>query len=159
MTLPAYIISKRVHQRSLETGDRTICGMMRNVNYLTQFAHETRIANMIVFINNSVLQLRGYKSNFDEGWWKNQADVADSGPKYMRSTFTGEKREHALSLLDEPKLPAHSIFTNFYELYISIDDENVRNFILESVYYTHRINQKLIDYEKEAELYAIYGGD
>ena len=146
--LPAYIVSKRVHQDHLETGDRTICGMMRNVNYLTNFAYETQVANMIVFINNSVLQLRGYKSNFDDGWWKNHGDVEGSGSKYMRSTFTGEKRAHAEGLLDLSNIPAHSIFTNFFNLYASIEDKNVRSFILESVYYTHRINKKLWEYEQ-----------
>ena len=149
LSLPEYIQSKRVHLDYLETGDRTICGMMRNVNYLTGYAHETQIANMIVFINNSVLQLRGYKSNFDDGWWKNHGDVEGQGHTHMRSIFTGDKRDFAETLLEPESAAAHPIFTNFYELYTSITDENIRNFLLESIYYTHRINEKLIEYEKE----------
>ena len=46
-------------------------------------------------------------------------------------------------------IPICVVFTSFYELYTGIEDENVKNFILESIYYTHRINEKLIEYEKE----------
>jgi len=138
-----YCKAKHIRAGGVQSGNRTICSMLRTVNFLTKYMYEDRITKITAVINNSVLQLRKYKLDFDSGWWNNSSDSPDITTSFTRSKFSGEKAELAKNLI---KLE-HDIFQNFMYLYDECEDENVKPFLLECVYYTHRINEKLVGYE------------
>ena len=147
-TISEYISAKHIRQPVLQMGDRTICGMLRNVNLMSHYTYENKIAKIIVFINNAVLQLRKYKIDFDSGWWNNRSSVKEMSRTYARSKFEGEKLELAKALIETKE---HTSYTNLKILYDEIDNDNIRKFLLECAYYTYRINNKLLEYELKLE--------
>mgnify|MGYP003642945080 CR=1 FL=1 len=129
---------KCVRQEQVQQGDRTVCQMLRNVNVLTGCEYELQITSLIKYINDAVLMLREYKTDFDKNWWDNKGDIS-----FSRSTFD----PHYLQMSKELLSLDHPLFNDLSRLYNHVDDPNTKNFVLESVYYTYKINLKLSEYE------------
>ena len=134
------IISKKIHTNNFKNGNRTICNMLRNINFLTKYKHEIKVSKLLDFVNDSVLKLRTYKQDFDSSnWWDNKEDV-DS---FSRSIFNNYYKTLSLEII---KIH-HPVFELLNNLYTIIDDINIKNFIHEITYYTYKINLKLCEYE------------
>ena len=129
---------KNIHQMTTSVGDRTVCQMLRNINVLTQYKYENNITVLIKYINDAVLKLRDNKKDFDQNWWNNKNSV-----NFNRSIFD----PYYLSMSEILLCIQHPLFITFLDLYNNINDINIKNFILESVYYTYKINLRLCEYE------------
>ena len=145
-TIQEYITMKKIRLSSPTSGDRTICGMLRNVNVLSGYQSEKKITQMIATVNNAVLKLREYKQDFDKNWWNNRKDTVLDKNNNVRSNFSPEKLKQAIELIE---LRDHSLYNSYRDLHNKTNDENIKKFILECVYYTHRINEKLLEYESQ----------
>tara|TARA_R110000822_G_scaffold23098_14_gene71697 strand:- start:3628 stop:4977 length:1350 start_codon:yes stop_codon:yes gene_type:complete len=145
-TIQEYITMKKIRLSSPTSGDRTICGMLRNVNVLSGYQSEKKITQMIATVNNAVLKLREYKQDFDKNWWNNRKDTVLDKNNNVRSNFSPEKLKQAIELIE---LQDHSLYNSYRDLHNKTNDENIKKFILECVYYTHRINEKLLEYESQ----------
>ena len=130
--------AKGVRQQRIIEGDRTVCQMLRNVNFLTGYKHEPQITVLIKYINDAVLRLREYKTDFDKNWWSNKGSII-----FNRSTFD----PHCLQMSKELLRIGHPIFNGLSKLHDEMDNPDTKNFVLEIVYYTYKINLKLLEYE------------
>ena len=137
--LKNFNINKNVRQSALIVGNRTVCQMLRNVNFLMQYKYENLITKIILYVNDAVLKLRKYKNDFDKNWWNNKTAI-----NFNRSNFNEYYKELALEFM----VIEHPVFTFYNQLYnININDDNIQRFILECIYYTYKINLKLLEYE------------
>lgn len=64
--LKNFNITKNVRQSELIVGNRTVCQMLRNVNFLMKYKYENLITKIILYVNDAVLKLREYKNDFDK---------------------------------------------------------------------------------------------
>jgi len=134
-----FIATKRVHQKILDIGDRTVCMMLRNINTRMEYKYEKDIAIMIKYVNDAVIRLRKYKTDFDKTWWNNKKDI-----HFNRSLFNSYYKEISYNIIKDIK---HPLFIKMRDMYDIITDMNLRSFILEIVYYTYKINLQLYEYE------------
>tara|TARA_R110002074_G_scaffold386746_1_gene568582 strand:- start:6049 stop:7317 length:1269 start_codon:yes stop_codon:yes gene_type:complete len=141
---------KKIHLERVSEGDRTVCQMLRNVNVLTGYKYELQITSLIKYINDAVLRLREYKTDFDKNWWDNKGDIS-----FNRSTFDPFYLQMSKELLSL----GHTIFDGLSKLYNEVDDPNTKNFVIESVYYTYKINLKLLEYEALSKPLTSAGAD
>ncbi len=114
--------------------DRSICQMIRNANGLTNLEFHHKMIYIVNFANNAVIKLGGYSGNKENRW----------GGSKKRSLFTEDKRLLGKSYLDNPH---HSIYELLNDIYNQIDDQKVKDYIIEISYYFERINSKILTYE------------
>jgi len=91
------------------------------------------------YINEAVITLKKYKDNWEEFLKIDSINNIHKG----RSIFNNDKKIETLKYLEIE----HEIFKLYKNLYHTILVQNNKDLILECVYYTHKINQKLIFYE------------
>lgn len=137
MTLAEYDKSKGVAGMDPDKidDDRSICQMVRNANGLTDFKFHPQMVYVVNLANNAVMKLGTYSGNKGNTW----------GGSKTRSLFTEDKRLLGKSYLDDPH---HSIYVLLNKIYSEIEDQNVKDYIIEISYYFERINSKILTYEK-----------
>ena len=115
--------------------------MLRNVNVMSKYEFEYKIAICVHFAQHTVLKLtEEQKANFN----KYLLPDVEKNIKNGRSSFSPIKKNIAISLLS---CQIHPIFNLLKELYFKIDNIEIKNYILEITYYMNRLNEKFIEYE------------
>lgn len=111
--------------------------MLRNLNTNLDLEETYKISALIEYINNSVIELRNHKNNFDEGWRPNKKT------NFNRSKYNSEK--NGIVLDNELLNIKHPVFENLK--FLKEKYPMIEEIINEIVYYTYKINLKLIEYE------------
>lgn len=137
-----YVINEKKlrHKQNIENTNRSICQMIRDININTNKIYENTFIKLIYYIENAVNILIKYKDN-----WIDYLKIDSSNNIYKgRSSFDDNKKTQAIKYLEIE----HDIFKLYKYLYENIINKNDKELILECVYYTYKINEKLIYYEK-----------
>jgi len=139
--LTDFAIEKKIKINTVMVDKKTICYMLRNINLLTSYEHQKEITQLIHYIHSAVAILKSHKYS-----WDKYMGYARGNHIKERSQFDDQKKEEALLLLEHP----HEIFLMFKELYHKCQGDDVKNRLLECVYYTNQINKKLLFYEQDS---------
>ena len=136
------IINKniRVFQNYCDT-NRSICQMLRNINYHTNYKDEIIIAKIINFVDKAVLNLSNHKEQWSLYLKNDSVDNIYKG----RSNITDKKIEESIFIINnnDNDNNIHNVFKLYKILYDNyIIDNNIKLLILECVYYTQQINKK-----------------
>ena len=126
--------------QNIEDPNRSICQMIRDINYYQNHNNEEICCKLIYYINNCVVTLQKYKDDWIKWLEKDSTQNIYKG----RSLFNNNKKNQAINMLNIE----HNIFKLFNDLYKVTTDDNIKNLILECTYYTYRINEKLLYYEQ-----------
>ena len=128
-------------KQSTSDTNRSICQMVRDMNVSTNLKYEIVFCQIIYYIDTAVRTLISYKDN----WIEYLRNDSKSNISRGRSLFSDNKRDEAKLYLNID----HIVFRQFKNLYNSVDDANMKNLVLECVYYTQRIDLKFKFYEND----------
>ena len=135
-TVDQYSDYKGVRGGDMTDNDRSICQMIRNANKSSGFTSHPKMVLILSFANNAVYRLGQLNGRPGQTWTKSS----------KRSDFTQEKRHVALGYLDNPH---HPIFSLIKEVFNESTDVATIDYIVEVAYYMERVNNKILQYEKE----------
>ena len=134
MSINEYSDYKSVKSNSTLDDDRSLCQMLRNLNWLTDFQHHYDIVRLLNFSNNSVITLTKLHNESYNNW---------VSQKRRRSDFSSKKRSEGLSYLTSPH---HDVFKKIKHIY-DLSSDNAREYCLEISYYIQKVNDKIYYYE------------
>lgn len=139
--LHSYIIhEKKIRiKQDINDTNRSICQMVRDINVNTNSNYENILCSILYYTEEAVKTLIEYKDNWIQFLKIDSKNNISKG----RSTFNSNKRLEALNYIEID----HEIFKLYKNLYYNISDKNNKELILECIYYTYKINEKLIFYE------------
>ncbi len=136
-----YIINKKGirSKQDINNTNRSICQMIRDINVNTNHKYENMLCSLIYYTDEAVKTLIKYKDNWTEFLKIDSNNNIHKG----RSIFNNDKKIEALKYLEIE----HDIFKLYKNLYDNISEKNNKELLLECIYYTHKINEKLMFYE------------
>ena len=127
------------HKQNINDPNRSICQMIRDYNYNTQSININDFVKILKFTNNAVVTLTEYKIE----WTSFLANDQKNNIKKGRSTFNETKLNIAKDIINKN----HKIYILYKKIYNNDADENNKKLLLECVYYTNSIDEKLKSYE------------